>query len=206
MPRNSAVTRKQILNAAYWSFYRRGFARVSMDDIAKAAGVTKRSVYNHFESKDNLVRAVLEEQQAEALAMFETWGRQPASSPGAFLQNLFVQLQSWAGSPQWRGSGYTRLTMELADLPGHPARRAAHKHKSAVEEWLATKLASLGAQNAKQLARETMLLTEGCLSLILIHNDPTYASAAAIAAKKLAAPGVSRVGPKRPPRTKPRDI
>jgi AcrR family transcriptional regulator len=186
MPRNSAVTRKKILNTAYRLLYRRGFARVSMDDIAEAADVTKRSVYYHFESKDDLVRAVLEEQQAQALAMFESWGRQPASSPAAFLHNLFVQLRRWAETPRWRGSGYTRLTMELADLPGHPARKAAHRHKSAVEEWLAAKLASLGARDSRQLARETMLLTEGCLSLMLIHGDPSYASAAAAAARKLA--------------------
>ncbi len=197
MPRNSAVTCKKILNAAYRLLYRRGFARVSMDDIAEAAGVTKRSVYYHFKSKDDLVRAVLEEQQAQALAMFETWGRQAASSPDAFLQNLFIQLQRWAESPRWQGSGYTRLTMELADLPGHPARKAAHKHKSAVEEWLAAKLAGLGARDPRQLARETVLLTEGCLSLMLIHNDPGYASAAAAAARKLAAPGARRVRSRR---------
>ena len=86
MPRNSAVTCKKILNAAYRLLYRRGFARVSMDDIAEAAGVTKRSIYYHFKSKDDLVRAVLEEQQAQALAMFETWGRQAASLPTHFFK------------------------------------------------------------------------------------------------------------------------
>lgn len=201
MPRNSVNTRKKIQDAAYRLLYRRGFARVSMDDIADAAGVTKRSLYYHFDSKDDLVRAVLEEQQAQALAMFETWGSQPVSSPGAFLRNLFIQLRRWAESPRWRGSGYTRLTMELADLPGHPARKAAHKHKSAVEEWLAVKLAGLGARDSGQLARETVLLTEGCLSLMLIHDDPSYASAAALAAEKLAIPVEPGV---RSRRTRPR--
>lgn len=186
MPRNSAVTRERILDAAYRLLYRKGFARVSMDDIAKAAGITKRSVYYHFESKDDLVGAVLEAQQTQALAMFEAWGLQAASSPGAFLSNLFIQLQRWAESPRWQGSGYTRLTMELADLPGHPARKAAHKHKRAVEEWLVAKLASLGARNSKRLAREVVLLAEGCVALVLIHSDPSYASAAAAAAKRLA--------------------
>ena len=186
MPRNAVATRKNILRAAYRLLYRRGFARVSMDDIAEAAGITKRSVYYHFESKDDLVAAVLNEQQEHALAMFEAWGLLTASSPGAFLSNLFIQLRRWAESPQWQGSGYTRLTMELADLPGHPARKAAHKHKHAVEEWLAAKLASLGARNSKRLAREAILLAEGCVTLILIHNDPSYASAAGVAAKRLA--------------------
>ena len=63
MRRNAVATRKKILNAAYRLLYRRGFARVSMDDIAESARITKRSLYYHFKSKDQLVEAVLEDQQ-----------------------------------------------------------------------------------------------------------------------------------------------
>jgi AcrR family transcriptional regulator len=186
MPRNSIETQKRILTVAYRLFYKKGFTRVSMDAISDAAGITKRSVYYHFESKDALVSAVLKNQQSHALALFESWANKPASSASEFLSNLFVELERWAAGPQWRGSGYTRLTMELADLPGHPARKAARQHKSAIEDWLTSKLSGLGAQNPKRLARETMLLIEGSLSLILIHGETGYASAAAKAAKKLA--------------------
>ena len=186
MPRNSIETRKRILTVAYRLFYKRGFTRVSMDAIAEAADVTKRSVYYHFESKDALVSAVLKDQQSHALALFERWSNKPAGSVDVFLSNLFSELERWAASPQWRGSGYTRLTMELADLPGHPARKAAREHKRAIEDWLALKLTDLGARHPKRLARETMLLFEGSMSLILIHAEPGYASAAAKAAAKLA--------------------
>jgi AcrR family transcriptional regulator len=186
MPRSSIETRKRILTAAYRLFYKKGFTRVSMDSISEAAAVTKRSVYYHFESKDALVAAVLANQQEHALALFESWGTKPARSPAQFLSHLFLELERWTTSAQWRGSGYTRLTMELADLPGHPARKAARQHKRAVEGWLATKLSTLGAPRPEHLARETMLLIEGTLSLILIHGEPAYASAAASVAEKLA--------------------
>lgn len=187
MPRNSIETRKRILTVAYRLFYKRGYARVSMDAIAEAAGVTKRSVYYHFESKDALVAAVLKNQQSHALALFESWDNKPAGSVTEFLSNLFLELEHWATGTQWRGSGYTRLTMELADLPGHPARKAARQHKRAIEDWLTAKLSALGAKHPERLARETMLLIEGSMLLILIHAEPGYASAAAKAAKKLAA-------------------
>ncbi len=186
MPRDASKTRSRILGAGYQLVYRRGFARVSMDAIAAAAGVTKRSLYYHFKSKDALVHAVLEDQQVHALALFEQWGRHPATSPAEFLSNLFLQLEGWAKGPRWRGSGYTRVTMELADLPGHPARRAARQHKRAVEDWLGAKLQELGAQQPQRLAREAMLLIEGSLSLILIHGETGYAFAAAAAARNLA--------------------
>ena len=45
MPRSSAETRKRILDAAYRLFRRQGYSRVSMDEIAAATTVTKRTLY-----------------------------------------------------------------------------------------------------------------------------------------------------------------
>jgi AcrR family transcriptional regulator len=49
----------QLLRAAATAFAHAGFAGTSMDDVAAAAGVTKLIVYRHFDSKDELYRAVL---------------------------------------------------------------------------------------------------------------------------------------------------
>lgn len=186
MPRVSDTTRDRILTAAYGQLYKEGFARVTMDAIARSAAVTKRTLYYHFDSKDALVAAVLHQQHAHALAQIQNWGDGPAANPADYLAAMFEALGRWSSQPGWLGSGFTRLTMELADMPGHPARRASHQHKLAVEKWLADKLAALGASDAPELARQVMLLIEGCLSLILIHGDPTYAAAAAKAARRLA--------------------
>ncbi|HSY54904.1 MAG TPA: helix-turn-helix domain-containing protein, partial [Bradyrhizobium sp.] len=51
--------RQRIINAAYESFWRSGFRRTSMDGIAARAGLTKRTVYSYFRSKDDLLAAVL---------------------------------------------------------------------------------------------------------------------------------------------------
>ena len=52
MPRSRAATRLKIVGGAYELFYKHGFARVSMDAIAASAGVTKRTLYAHYDSKD----------------------------------------------------------------------------------------------------------------------------------------------------------
>ena len=57
MSRSSDATRRRILDAAYELFYRKGFSRVGVDEIAELAGITKRSLYYHFESKDELLVA-----------------------------------------------------------------------------------------------------------------------------------------------------
>jgi AcrR family transcriptional regulator len=57
--RSADETRRLILENAYQLFYRHGFARVAVDAIAARAGVTKRTLYYHFRSKDDLLAAVL---------------------------------------------------------------------------------------------------------------------------------------------------
>lgn len=185
MARSAHQTKKQILTAAYGLLYREGFARVSVDAIAEASGVTKRTLYYHFESKDALVAAVLAFQHDYALRQIQGWADETATTPLEFVDTLFERMTLWASEPKWLGSGFTRITMELADLPGHPARRAASRHKAEVENWMAGRFLALGVRDAEETARQITLLVEGCLSLILIHGDTRYAHSAARAARML---------------------
>lgn len=178
-------TKCSILRAAYQLLYQEGFARVSMDAIAEAAGVTKRTLYYHFDSKDSLVAAVLSHQHQHALTHIQRWGEKSSATAADYLKALFENLESWASQPRWSGSGFTRLSAELAHLHGHPVREAASHHKLIVENWLASELATLNAQNSDELARQVMLLIEGAMSLMLIHADTSYAKAAGRAALRL---------------------
>jgi AcrR family transcriptional regulator len=185
MPGPVRETKRRIIDAAYELFYKGGFARVGVDDIAEAAGVTKRTLYYHFDSKDALVAAVLEVQNALMLTRIQRWARRASGDSATVVENLFAEFAAWARRPRWRGSGFTRAAMEFAHLPGHPARVAARRHKAAVESWLAEELGGNRTGAARQLARQIMLLIEGCHSLILIHGDASYADAAAEAARVL---------------------
>jgi AcrR family transcriptional regulator len=203
MPRSSEQTRRRILDGAYRLFRRQGYSRVSMDEIAAAARLTKRTLYYHFESKDQLLANVLEDQHHLALAAFKTFADRLSGSPRAIVDGLFCELAVWSDKPRWAGSGFTRLVIELADLPGHPARLIARRHKAMLEVHLAELLARSGLERASEIAREIWLLSEGAISLILVHGDRSYAAAAAQAAHALIdRAGVPRARPR--PRRKPR--
>jgi AcrR family transcriptional regulator len=185
MPRSADQIRKRILEAAYKLFRRQGYSRVSMDDIAAYAGLTKRTLYHHFNSKDQLLANVLDAQHHLALRAFRTFGDQLSGSAEAIVEGMFRELAVWADRPRWAGSGFTRLVIELADLPGHPARLIARRHKAQLERCLAELLERSGAQRAGELARAIWLLSEGAISLILVHGDRGYSAAASDAAKTL---------------------
>jgi AcrR family transcriptional regulator len=194
VPRSSEPTRKCILDAGYALFRRKGFTRVSMDEIAAASKCTKRTLYYHFESKDQLLAAVLEAQHTLALAAFRTFGDRLAGSPEAIIDTLFKDLAVWSDTPRWAGSGFTRLVVELADLRGHPARTIARRHKAMLEANLADVLAEANVPSPRERAREIWLLSEGAISLILVHGDRSYAAAAAAAAKRLIKTGATDSG------------
>jgi AcrR family transcriptional regulator len=183
MRRPKSLTTNRILDAAYGLMWRQGFLRVSMDEIAERAGVTKRTLYQHFPSKDDLLAATLAHSSELAMARLRDFP--VPNTPEAFIDEFFSQLADWAAKPRWSGGGFTRVVIELADLRGHPARSVARKHKAAVEVWLAGALASIQVSSPAVRAREIMLLTEGAMALMLIHGNRDYARAAAKAAKEL---------------------
>ena len=185
MRRKSAETRQRIIDAAYTLFYQSGFIRTGVDAVADAAGTTKRTLYQHFRSKDDLIAAVLERQHQMALQRIRKWADRISGTPDQMLTTLFKKLAQWAAGTEWKGSGFTRAAVEFADLPGHPARKAARRHKAKVEMHLAKKFAVQGLDAAVQVAREVLLLIEGSQSLVLIHGNPDYIDAARHAALAL---------------------
>ena len=75
MRRSRLETRARILDAAYGLFWRQGFLRVGMDDIAARAGVTKRTLYQHFSSKDDLIKSALASSSEFALSRLRQFKR-----------------------------------------------------------------------------------------------------------------------------------
>src|SRR5262245_14510555 len=173
--RSANQTRKRMIDGAYKLFRRQGYNRVTMDHIAAEARLTKRTLYHHFKSKDQLLADVLDAQQHLALQAFRTFGDRLAGSAEAIAEGMFRELAVWADRPRWAGSGFTRLVIELADLPGHPARLIVRRHKAQLERCLAELLEQSGVRQTGELARATI---GGAISLILVHGDRGYSAAA----------------------------
>lgn len=186
MRKKSEHVRTRIVDAAYESFWRAGFARTNLDAIAARAGITKHTLYAYFRSKDDLLAEVLKHYSELAMARIEHIGAGMPQHRAGIIDTFFGKLAGWAAStPRWTGSGFTRLVVELADLPGHPARAIARRAKGALEAWLAGRLAGAKVRQARARAREIMLLMEGAMALTLIHGGRAYIDAAAHAAKHL---------------------
>lgn len=185
MPRDSQETRKSILKAAEELFYREGLRSVGVDAIAKRAGITKKSLYYHFPSKDHLITAYLEASDSPTLGLYQTWLEQFDGSLGERIAGMFGKIAAWAKNPRWKGCGFARAAAELAGAPGHPALAVASRHKRGFEMWFERLLVEEGVSDAPLVAQQLMILLDGAVTEILIHRNPSYALAAGEAAMAL---------------------
>ncbi|MGJ4958605.1 TetR/AcrR family transcriptional regulator [Bradyrhizobium sp. HKCCYLRH2015] len=187
MPRSPDPTPARIVAAASRLFYAEGIRAVSVDAVAEKAGVTKKTLYYHFRSKDDLVAAYLAARDQPNLALFKRWFDETDGALPDKIAGIFNQLARAARHPKWRGCGFLRTTAELANLPGHPAIRIGAAHKKKFEAWLQAIFAEQGIAEADALARQMLLLLDGAFAVVLLHRDPSYMETAGAAARTLVA-------------------
>lgn len=185
MARNATQTRERIIAAAVGLFYGEGIRSVSVDAVAEKAGVTKRTLYYHFKSKDDLIAAYLESRDQPNLALFTRWFEEAEGPLAKRIEAIFQRIARAARHPKWKGCGFLRTAAELANSPGHPALKVGAAHKKKVEAWLADVIAAEGLKDAPLLARQIAVLLDGSFSVMLVHRDPSYIEAAGRAAAAL---------------------
>ena len=192
MPRSAVSTRERIVSAASRLFYGEGVRSVSVDAVAAKAGVTKRTLYYHFKSKDDLVAAYLEARDQPNIVLFKRWFTETEGGLAARIQGIFHNLARAARHPKWKGCGFLRTSAELASMPGHPAIRIGAAHKKKFEDWLRLTFEAEGIGDASALARQVLLLLDGCFAVVLLHRDPSYMETAGDAAFSLVEVALAR--------------
>ncbi|WDZ75411.1 helix-turn-helix domain containing protein [Ensifer adhaerens] len=189
-------TRDTIVAAAAKLFYAEGIRAVSVDAVAEEAGVTKRTLYYHFESKDELIAAYLEGRDQPNLKLFRKWYGEAEGDLPIKVEAMFVNLARAARHPKWKGCGFLRTSAELANMPGHPAIRIGAAHKKKFEAWMAETFAEAGASEPATLAKQILLLLDGSFAVVLLHRDASYMEMAGKAAATLVQVALAASGAK----------
>lgn len=155
-----------------------GIQASGMDRIAAECGVTKRTLYYHFPSKDDLIVAALLEPSPVSLTLTD-------EPPAQQLLSLFDKLARWFAEPAFRGCPYVNAVAETGE--GHPARIAAITQKDRRFAYLRTLTTAAGASDPAALAKQIQLLFEGAVATTVVRRGTAFASVAKDAARRLMA-------------------
>ncbi len=199
-------TNERIAALAAEQFHAHGITASGVDALSKAAGISKRTLYERFGSKEGLIVAAYEALDLPVFAMFTEAAEQASSSPRAQLEQFFLRLEELVRLPEFRGCPFSNAAAELAD-PDHPAHEVVRRHKERIRQWLHARAEGAGAADPELLSRQLMLIFAGVQAQALLERSPRAASEAqgVVAALIDAAAGSEAVRPgSSPPRDRSR--
>ncbi|MDX2679975.1 TetR/AcrR family transcriptional regulator [Streptomyces sp. NY05-11A] len=161
-------SRERLLEAAATLTYRDGVG-IGVEALCKAAGVSKRSMYQLFESKDELLAASLRHITSAYVAALLP-AADDGRSPRERIMHVFEQVESQAGAPEFHGCPYLAAQIELKDQD-HPASRVAHRVKANLTAFFRSEAEQGGASDPELLARQLSLVFDGASARAGIGAD-----------------------------------
>ena len=166
-------TRERIVKAADKLFYQRGYEHTSFADISDAVQISRGNFYYHFDTKDKILNAVIEERLANTRKLLENWeaeGKVPADRIRCFIHIL---VTNWAKIELY-GCPVGTLSAELAKL-NHVSRPEANKLFTLFREWLGKQFTLLGLEtDADKLAMRLLARSQGVASLANAFRDRAF--------------------------------
>jgi len=198
LPARSSM-KERILGTADRLFYLQGIRAIGVDTIAAEIGISKRTLHNHFPSKDALISAYLARRFVQP---------QPSDKPPAEqILGTFDRLERGFASKGFRGCPFVNAVAELG-TEDQAVRKIAVAFKESRRLWFRDLLLQLGVADAEGLATQLTLLVDGSIAQDLVRNDPSMARAAKEAARVLLGNAGVAVGdadaPAKPQRVKKR--
>ena len=172
--------RQRLLTAADELFYSEGVHTVGIDRVIERAGVAKASLYDCFGSKDELIRAYLQERLAARQARIHERLAEKASAREKVLAVFDVMAEAMA-QPGYRGCAFVRAS---AEARADSAVRQACAESRSWNLSLFTGLArEAGAADAQALGQQLQMIYDGAAIAADVDNNRT----AAFTARNMAA-------------------
>lgn len=185
MAMSNPPARERLLAAAAELTYPGGIEATGVDAIAQAAGVTKRTLYQHFRSKDELIAASLQARDGPAIeALRRASLKRAARDHCPPVLALFDAIAAALEGPGIRGCAFLNAALELPDVK-HPAGQAARAHLQARRDLVGELLEVSHPGADPELIDELILLVDGTFAVAASRRDPSCAQDARRAAARL---------------------
>jgi AcrR family transcriptional regulator len=166
--------RDRLLKAADELFYAEGVHSVGIDRVIERADVARASLYSNFGSKDELVRAYLEQRMEASTTRLRT-AIAAHSDPRERLLSVFDAQDMLFTKPDFRGCAFNRATAEAR--PGSAADEVSQAYRRWLRNLFEELAAAAGAPDPVMLGRQIQVLYDGGMLAASQDHDTTIAAA-----------------------------
>lgn len=174
--KSTSEVREKLLETTEDLIYRNGIHATGMDLLVKTSGVSRKSIYKYFGTKDELVAEVLKRRDERWMDWFRTEVER-AETPEARLLEIFSVLKGWFESSGFRGCAFINTAGETGD-PQAPVRLVAKEHKEKLLEFVKEICQQYGAADPDALARQLLVLIDGAITVAHVLGDFNSADSA----------------------------
>lgn len=162
--------RQLLIDISLQLFYEKGINSVGINEILTVSGIAKKTLYNHFDSKEDLVLAALKQRNHNFMTWLEM-NLKEANTDIELVNILFNALSAWFSNTvielgNFRGCFFINTSAEFSD-PKSKVSQYCRDHKQQVRELISQYLATSNTE----LLDTICVLKEGAITMAYVSND-----------------------------------
>ena len=178
--------REQLINTAIELFCEYGYHATGIDKIIEKAGVSKKTLYTHFHSKEELLIAALRQYDGLFRNNFMRQVDSLAKTPQEKLLAIFDVAEGWFSQKKFFGCMFINVIGEYSQKDS-PIRDICKQFKRLMQNYIRDLCVQAGSEEPDILADKLALLFEGAVVTSQVSQDPDAAKTAKDIARSLVA-------------------
>lgn len=177
-----STRRQHLVDTAVRLFSAHGYHGTGIDRIAEEAAVSKKTMYHHFRSKNDLILAALKQYDSmirnDLMKAVDLQGDTPYDR----LLAIFDFADTWFSSKNFHGCIFINAIGEYSDTDS-AIRAVCQENKRLIANYIEELAAAAGVADARVMATQVAILLEGAIVTAQVSESPAAAKAAKSAAK-----------------------
>lgn len=162
--------KQQVIEAADQLFYQKGYNLTSFSDIAAASKIPRGNLNYHFNTKNEVLVAVIRYRVTRMQQMLSNWEKE-YKTPLERLQRYAQIVSNVQKEVILYGCPMGTLNSELGKTQ-HELQAVTKEQFEVFEQWIKKQFQSMGcSKNAAELTMHLMVWTQGVATMAYIHQD-----------------------------------
>ncbi len=168
--------KNQLITTAFELFYYNGIHAVGINKILEVSGIAKKTLYNHFQSKEELIEATLTFRDVQ----YRNWLYERVNEAPKGIERihaLFDALDDWFNNrvchfQLFRGCFFINTSAEFGD-PSTKINQVCVAHKTEIRRFIKTQVSELNIQphHLELITDSIQLLKEGAITIAAVQED-----------------------------------